>query len=174
MRFAAAAGCAVIASSFANSSGAVERENHVGLDLGGNALVIGGAGSDTGVTLGAHWTYGLTDQFDLMAEGAWSLETFGGRSGSVTNLGAGISYVLDVLRWVPYVGVLIGGYELLGSEIGGPKLLPGGVLAVGLDYRINRELAVGVAGREHMLFTEVSAYPSFIQVLARVEYTFGW
>ena len=174
MRLAAAAACALIAIVFADSAAAVEHENHLGVDVGGNALVIGGAGSDTGVSLGAHWIYGLTDQFDLLVEGAWSLETFGGHAGSLANLDAGVSYVLDVLRWVPYAGLLVGGYELLGSEIGGPKLLPGGALALGLDYRFNRELAAGVAVREHMLFTEVSTYPSFIQVFARVEYTFGW
>lgn len=174
MRLAPAAVCGVVATTFANSAGAVEREHHLGLDLGANALVLGGSGSDTGISVGAHWTYGLTDQFDVMVESAWSTETFGRRPGSVANAGAGLSYVLDVLQWVPYAGLLVGGYELVGSAIGGPKLLPGVVIALGLDYRINRELQVGIAVREHMLFTEVSTYPSFIQALARVEYTWGW
>lgn len=174
MKPRAAVGCAAIAATIANSAGAVEREHHLGLDLGGNTLVIGGSGTDTGASVGAHWTYGLTDQFDLMIEGAWSVEALGRRAGSITNGDVGVSYVLDVLRWVPYFGVLVGGYELTGSEIGGPKLLPGGVLAGGLDYRLNRALELGVAVREHMLLTEASIYPSFVQVLARIEYTWGW
>jgi hypothetical protein len=174
VRLAIAATCAVLITTLATSARAVEREQHLGLDLGGNVLVIGGGGSTLGPSVGAHWTYGLTDQFDLMVEGAWSAETFGRHAGSLFNAGAGVSYVLDVLQWVPYAGVLVGGYELLGSEIGGPKPLPGAVLAGGLDYRLNRELEVGIAVREHMLFTELSTYPSFIQVFARVEYTWGW
>ena len=174
MRRGHAAACAAIATTLASSAGAVESEHHLGIDVGANALVLGGVGSDTGLTVGAHWTYGLTDQFDLMVEGAWSVEAFGGHAGSVANADAGVSYVLDVLQWVPYIGVLVGGYELWGSEIGGPKLLPGGVLALGLDYRISRALAVGVSVREHMLLTEISTYPSFVQGVARLEYTWGW
>jgi hypothetical protein len=174
VRLGAALGCAAIGATIANSAAAVEREHHLGIDLGGNTLVIGASGADMGASIGAHWTYGLTDQFDLMLEGAWSVEALGHHAGSITNADAGVSYVLDVLQWVPYLGILVGGYELTGSEIGGPKLLPGGVLALGLDYRLNRELELGVAVREHMLLTEVSTYPSFVQVFARLEYTWGW
>jgi hypothetical protein len=174
VRLGAALGCAAVGATIANSAGAVEREQHLGIDLGGNTLVLGGSGADTGGSVGAHWIYGLTDQFDLMIEGAWSVEALGGHPGSLINAGAGVSYVLDVLQWVPYVGVLAAGYDLMGSKIGGPKLLPGGVLALGLDYRLNREVELGVAVRENMLLTEVSTYPSFVQVFARLEYTWGW
>lgn len=174
MRLGVAVGCAAIGATIANPASAVEREQHLGLDLGGNTLVIGGSGGDPGFSVGAHWTYGLTDQFDLMLEGAWSAEMLKQHAGTVTNAGAGLAYVLDVLQWVPYFGLLVSGYELTGSEIGGPKLLPGGVLALGLDYRLNRALELGVAVREHMLFTEASTYPSFVQVFARIEYTWGW
>ena len=53
------------------------------------------------------------------------------------------------------------------------KFLPGVELALGLDYRISPSIAVGVAGRQHLL-SETDTYPSFTQLLARFEYIWGW
>jgi hypothetical protein len=163
---------------------AVEREHQLGVDLGGSMLIVSDKGApDVGGLAGVHWSYGLSDAFNLMAETHWSLlalnETPGGASAPRTrpswaaNADVGIGYVLDVLRWVPYGGVLVGGYDLSGGTISGTKLLVGAVIALGCDYRFGRTLAAGIALRQHML-TESSTYPSFTQAFARLEYTFGW
>ena len=89
------------------------------------------------------------------------------------NANVGITYVFDVMQWVPYAGLLIGGYGIGGRDVGSPKFLPGAAVALGVDYRFSHDVAIGVALREHML-TEPSTYPSFIQAFARIEYTWGW
>jgi|CZKU01.1.fsa_nt_gi hypothetical protein len=168
----------------ASSAGAVERENHLGLDAGGGLLVIGNKSTnDIGASLGAHYTYGLNDTFNLMVEASYSLVALDQTADSkktpptypawLANADVGIGYVFDVLQWVPYAGVLIGGYGLSGGTIPGVKILPGAEIALGLDYRLSSSMAVGVALRQHFV-SDTTTYPSFSQALARVEYNWGW
>jgi Outer membrane protein beta-barrel domain len=169
--------------TLAPRAGAVEREHHLGIDAGGAMLVMSDK-TDVGGALGAHWTYGLTDAFNLMVEAAWSPVALGEkaqgastpktRPSSLTDAGVGVGYVLDVLQWVPYAAVLLGGYALTGGTLDGAKILPGASVGLGLDYRFGRSWAAGVAFRQHMLVTEMSTYPSFTQLFARAEYTWGW
>jgi hypothetical protein len=177
---AAGVGLALVATP----AGAVERENHLGVDTGGSMLVIADKSTPSvGAGLGAHWTYGLSDAFNLVVDGSWSLVAIGEkplnastpatRPATVSTLDAGIAYVLDVLRWVPWGGVLVGGYALGGGTIPGVKFLPGVELALGLDYRITRSWAAGVSFRQHVL-SDLSKYPSYTQAFARLEYTWGW
>jgi hypothetical protein len=181
--------CSALAAGFAVAlvgppSGAVEREHAIGVDLGPAVLVVKDKGSaDVGGTLGAHYTYGLSDAFNLVADVASSLVALneGGDSSTprtrpttLWGANAGLAYVLDVLRWVPWGAAEIGGYAMRGGTIDGWHVLPGAVLAIGLDYRINRSWAVGAEGRQTMFFTEMSTYPSFTQVFARFEYVWGW
>ena len=182
MRSAAAA-IAVAALALTSRAGAVEREHHLGVDLGG-ALLIMSDKTDLGGGAGVHWTYGLSDAVNLMAEGAWSVVAPGEklrsaatprtRPGSVADVDLGIGYVLDVGQWVPYGGVLAGGYALTAGTISGTRILPGLATALGLDYRFDRSWAAGVAFRQHFFVTDISTYPSFTQVFARFEYTWGW
>ena len=179
----AAAAAAVAAFALTSRAGAVEREHHLGVDLGGALLVMSDK-TDLGGGGGAHWTYGLSDAFNLMVEGAWSLVALGEnvrsattprtRPGSLGNVDVGIGYVLDVGQWVPYGGALMGGYALTGGTVRGTTVLPGLVTALGLDYRFDRSWAAGLAFRQHFFVTEISTYPSFTQVFARFEHTWGW
>ena len=182
MRFAAVA--TILASvAIAAPAAAVEREQHVGLDAGSAILGMSDK-TDVGVALGAHWAYGLTDEFNLMAEGSFSLVSPGEsiasaatprtRPATTANAGVGVAYVFDILRWVPYAGILAEGYALMGGTLPSTTWIPGGAIAVGLDYRLDRSFAAGVAFRQHLLATDTSTYPSFTQVFARVEYTWGW
>jgi hypothetical protein len=163
-----------------SSAAAVEREQQAGGDLGASLIDASGK-TRVGAAVGAHWTYGLTDAFNLLVEGSWSLVALRihddpqhTQPGWIANGDVGVAYVFDVLRWVPFVGLLAGGYVLSGGAIDGARVRPGVELQVGLDYRFNRSLKVGVVGREHMLFTDLSTYPAFTQLLARAEYTWGW
>jgi hypothetical protein len=174
----------IAALSVAPTAAGVERENQLGVDAGGAVLVVAAKSkSDVGAGVGAHWSYGLSDAFNLIVDGDWSLVALGEtiHNGTtprtlptnVTNVGAGISYVFDVLRWVPWAGILVGGYALAGGTISGTKILAGAALALGLDYRCSRTLAIGVSMRQHVL-SDMAAYPSFTQAFARIEYTWGW
>jgi hypothetical protein len=190
-----AVAAALIAASalFARPVLAVEREQQLGVDFGGSMLIVSGKSSpDVGGVAGIHWTYGLSDALNLMAEADWSLvalnetqkaSTTGTRPSWAANADVGIGYVFDVLRWVPYAGVLVGGYDLSGGTIPGTKFLLGVAIAIGCDYRFDRTLAVGIALRQHMLTDPStwaagdiasSTYPSFTQAFARLEYTWGW
>jgi hypothetical protein len=171
-------------ATLASPARAVEHEHHLGVDVGGSMLVIGDKSTnDIGGTAMVHYTYGLSDAFDLMFEGAYSLVALGQTADSprtpqtypswIANANVGIGYVFDVLTWVPYAGILVGGYGLSGGTIPGMKLLPGVEIALGLDYRVGPTISVGVAARQHLL-SETDTYPSFTQLLARIEYVWGW
>ncbi len=180
-----AVAAALIAASalFVRPVLAVEREQQLGVDLGGSMLIVSGKSSpDIGGVAGVHWTYGLSDALNLMAEADWSLVALNetkcagtppSRPSWTANADVGIGYVFDVLRWVPYAGLLVGGYDLSGGTIAGSRLLVGAAIAIGCDYRFGRTLAAGIALRQHML-SDASTYPSFTQAFARLEYTWGW
>lgn len=179
MRIAPAAIVAAILS-FAGAAGAVEQEHHLGLDLGLAVLDASGK-TQVGGAACVHWTYGITDTFDLLVEGTGSLVSLGehgdpthSRPIWVANADVGVGYVLDVLSWVPYAAVLAGGYVLSGGSIDGARVRPGFELEIGLDYRVSRAFEVGLSARQHMLVTDLATYPTFTQVLARAEYTWGW
>jgi len=166
-------------------AGAVERENAIGVDAGGAILVVANKSSpDVGASVGVHYTYGLSDAFNLVADAGWSLVALNEgltdpttprtRPTNVTHADVGLAYVLDVLRWVPWGALEIGGYALDGGTLDGVKVLPGVAVVIGLDYRLNRSWSFGVSGREHLLFTDMATYPSFMQLLGRVEYVWGW
>jgi hypothetical protein len=159
---------------------AVEREHHVGVDVG-PAIFVSKGHTTAGAAFVGHYTYGLTDAFDLMVEASWSFTSFTGGADSthtrpawLANADVGAAYVFDVLRWVPYLGGLVGATTLSGGPLGRTKVLPDITLALGLDYRIDRRWVVGVAGRQRLLLTDAATYPSDTQVLARFEYTWGW
>ncbi len=128
------AGLAIVAAAVAVSARAhaVERENQLGLELGVPMLVVQGKSTNTlsGGSFGLHYTYGITDAVNLVADGGTSLMPWGASSLSTTsNLDVGVAYVLDVLRWVPWGAVEAGGYALTGDPVGGtqnpPRLRPG-------------------------------------------------
>jgi len=180
MTRAVAAALVVTSAAFARPVFAVEREQQLGADLGGSMLIVSGKNApDVGGVAGVHWTYGISDALNLMAEADWSLVALREtgtppiRPSWAANADIGVGYVFDVRRWVPYAGVLVGGYDLSGGTIPGTKVLVGAAIALGCDYRFGRSLAAGIALRQHML-SDASTYPSFTQAFARVEYTWGW
>ncbi len=189
MRGVTALAVLLAGGALAGPAGAVERENGLGADVGPAVLVIADKGSpDVGATEGLHYTYGLSDAFNFVASAGWSLVTLDETTGpahptSMTNLNAGVAYVLDVLQWVPWASLELGGYTMQGGTIGGQhlgsvtwsgvKLDAGAAIGLGLDYRLNRSWTVGVAVHQHFL-VDMSTYPSFTQAVARFEYVWGW
>jgi hypothetical protein len=116
----------------------------------------------------------------LLVEGGWSLLAPNPPHGSVpptlpawaANADVGVVYVLDVFQWVPYAGLLVGGYDFSGGTIRGSKFYAGADLALGLDYRIRPRWTAGFAVRQHIV-TDTTAYPSYTQAFARLEYVWG-
>lgn len=164
---------------------AIERQHHFGLDPSLALLKVDDKSSvSTGFGLGAHYTYGINDQFNFMAElnasfvaGTEKLDTPTTphtRPTQMQHALVGVGYVIDVLRWVPYVGVLAGGYRLAGGTLDDPLYIFGGAAQVGLDYQLSRQWAVGAAIQQHFLLTEISTYPSDTTVMLRFEYMWGY
>lgn len=178
---------ALAASAFLAQSGsarAVERQHHAGVSGGVAALSIADKSTlSVGVGSGVHYTYGLTDQFNFMAEGFHSVvatDEFLGpdipltRPHTVTQGGLGVAYVLDVLRWVPYFGAMGQVMVLGGGTLPSPRTVVGATLAVGLDYQISRHFAAGVFLREHLPLSALSTYPTMTTAGLRLEYLWGW
>jgi hypothetical protein len=173
---------AVLAFALTRGAGAAEQEHHLGVDLGLGILTISDKSTpDIGAGVGLHYTYGITDQFNLIAEAQYSRVAWTAASATdppthpanVWNADVGVAYVFDVLRWVPYFGGLAGAYVLDGGTIPGNLLLPGAEVVVGLDYLLTPVWSLGVEGSEHFLFTDMVLYTSFTNVVARAEFIWG-
>lgn len=174
---------------------AYEKQWHVGMSFGYTAL-MGQNPTRHGMGGGLHLTYGLTDAFNLMAE-AEASGHFGRAAvpaatkndtalpeqngAAFTRAGVGVGYVVDVLQWVPYVGLVVGAADIvnMGPLCGTTGQAPCHdlrldlALPFGLDYSINRSFSVGVGGRYQML---ISGQPliNALGVFARAEYVWGY
>lgn len=182
--------CAV--ALVAPSAGAFERQWHAGAGLGVVELSRGDfSGAAVGVELDL--TYGLSDVFNAMLEASYSPHVLTGaiagppdakgnpgpsvdfklpgKYESFTTV-AGIAYTLDVLRWIPYAGILAGT-----SYVKGPTLAEARfdwALALGLDYQVSRPFAVGVALRFHDAPSKASPSTTLFQAWLRAAYTWGY
>lgn len=184
MKRANVAAAALAACVVSTNARALEREHHVGADLGLSALKVDDKSTISACCgLGLHYTYGLTDAFNLMAEANGSIVSFGEtldkdtphtRPTMVGHASVGVAYVLDVLTWVPYGGLLIGPTVLSGGTLDRALVLPDAVVALGLDYKLSHTWSVGVAIRQHMMLSKTSMYPSYTNLFARVEYVWGF
>ena len=79
-----------------------------------------------------------------------------------------------MLRWVPYFGALTGGYRLSGGTLDSDRYIYGVALQLGLDYQLSRHWAIGAAGQQHFLLTDISTYPSYSTFMLRFEYMWGY
>jgi hypothetical protein len=163
---------------------AFERQWHAGIGLG--YAVVSAGGAQSGFGGGLHLTYGLTDAFNLMFEGDFTAHSKSGEWILLPSASLGVGYVIDILRWVPYVGLMAGAYDVMsladGCDASNPNTgfpLPchsarvGGSIPFGLDYQIDRSFAVGFAGRYHLLLG--GPYPgSYLTLFGRAEYMWGF
>lgn len=158
---------ATAVSLSASSALAFERQWHAGFGLGLRPTSISGVpGGGVAPLAVASLAYGLTDQFDVLAEVGLARPRFetapgtdeSGRQVFSTTADLGIVYTLDVLRVVPFGGVFVGAHHLGAGKI----TLPEGTIrtfggAVGLDlggalgarYQYDRDLAFGFDVRYH-------------------------
>ncbi len=164
---------------------AFEKQHHLGLSPALAVLKVNEKSTTSvGAGLSLHYAYGLTDQFNFMVEGGShvvaanqqvdSPETPATFPARVDHAGVGVGYVLDVLRWVPYFGVLGQGYVLSGGTIPRAVVAVGVSIAAGLDYQIGRHFAVGLAVRQNFIASELSTYPTYTLAQLRAEYVWGY
>jgi hypothetical protein len=167
---------------------AVERQHHVGLGPGLLMWKTADSPVATGASMGAFYTYGLSDQFNLNLELRGSLLGYSDavldaeknpvvpktRPSREASAAVGVTYVLDVLRWVPYAGLLVGAEALGGGTLEKVRLMPAAQLAVGLDYQANRLLTFGFAFRQSIFVFNTGTYPSATSLFAKVELSWGY
>jgi opacity protein-like surface antigen len=161
---------------------AYERQQHLGLQLGGTLMSTPNGGTPFGGNFGLHYTYGLSDALNLVVEADISGFVVGtepaknppAQPGFVSTGGVGLMYVFDVLRWVPYAGGIAGAGIFDGGYLGAPLIAPDLQLALGVDYEITRSWTIGVAYRQHFFVTQMTAYPEFTTLGLRFEYVWGW
>jgi opacity protein-like surface antigen len=159
---------------FAPRVHAFERQWHAGVDVGYAGL----SWNDTvhsGFGGGLHLAYGLTDSYNLMVEVGGSTHSVcsGCSSLFAGHAAAGVGYTLDVISWVPYAGLLVGGYRFSGADLESAQAKLGFQAALGLDFRPNRSCAVGVQLRYHT-FAADPFQTHYVTTFARFELTWGW
>jgi hypothetical protein len=163
---------------------ASERQHHLGLAPVGSLVKVRNHNVSTGIGATALYTYGLTDQLNLMAEASHSFLGLGQggdtpappliRPGFLSTGAVGVSYVLDVLRWVPYAGILGSGNVMGGGTLPTAFFAPGAQVAAGLDYQFSRHLVAGVGFRQHFLLTKLKDYPSYSSLFVKIEWQWGY
>jgi hypothetical protein len=180
-----AAGCvAACATLAAHDARAFEHQHHLGVDGGLSMLSVGDKPTwSIGGGGGIHYAYGLNDAFNLMIEGAFGPVALDEQPGPgiknnrptmVENVGAGVGWVLDVTRWVPYFGALATTMVFHGGTVDGVRFAGALTVAAGLDYMVTRKLGLGFAFRWHLPVTDLNDYPTYLQFFLRAEYVWGF
>ena len=173
----------VVGSLLSSSAAlAVEQQVHVGVGGGLSALKVDDKSTTSlGAGAGVDFKYGINDAFNLHLEAGHSVvaadeqldspATPHTRPSTVSTAALGVTYVLDIVRIVPYGGALMGAGLLRGGTLDKSLVLPDVQLAFGADYYLSRNFALGAAYRQHLFFTKLDAYPSYSNLWLRVEYT---
>lgn len=168
VRLLVASSCAA-ALLVAAPAAASEGQWHVGGGLGTAAFAGGGAAR---YAVDLHGAYELTDQFDLRLDLLSSRHLVDGAAS------LGLVYKLDVIEWVPYVGVGLGFYWLgdeRRADLAQREL--GLSVPLGIDYAPSRSFAVGLQLRYHGFFSELPTTlggAALLDTLLRAEYRWGW
>ncbi len=157
---------------------AFEKQWHLGGGVG-----VGGFMAEetvgTAPVLGLYGAYGVSDMFDVGLELNASNHDAGEAGGRawVYSVAAGAAYKLDVLQWIPYVGLLAGFYYFDGPTPVGRDADFGASLTIGLDYAISRNVAMGGQLRFHFFSNELPSSiddNALMTVLIRAEYRWGF
>jgi hypothetical protein len=161
----------------ARPAAAYERQFRLGASFGYAALL--GADTSHGFGGGLHFAYGINDYLNFIAE--VDATAHPSAEWSVVSGAVGVAYVIDVLRWVPWVGIEGGPAGLVsldphcGLAIAEPckTFRLEGAIPFGLDYQVSRSFTVGVGGRFQILLLGSTPWET-LGVFARAEYVWGY
>ncbi len=172
-------------SLVAPPAAAIEGQHHLGLAPTLSILKVDSKSTASVGGGGAlHYTYGLSDQWNFTAEASSAVVAMNQRKdnadsppdrpATVSQVSVGTSYVVDILQWVPYIGLQGGVYPLTGGTLPDPLFIAGAAVSVGIDYQLSRSFAVGIGGRQHFLLSKIDTYPSYTTVGLRFELMWGY
>jgi hypothetical protein len=123
-----------------------------------------------GASAGIGVSYGLGDTWEIRGRVDYAFLFTSAHRGALT---ADLVYLIDVLSFVPYVGLSVGGAltnvdanGLLPSQLRGDLLL-GAV--VGGDVVLDREWTLGFEVRPHVMVLHFASEPIDVAVLLRVQ-----
>ncbi len=121
-----------------------------------------------GVGFQAYCELGLNDVLSLTAGGGYNEHLVGeGSAYSLTNLGLGLLYNIDVLVVVPFLSLRMG--WLHKSPDQGEILSGLGVsVTVGFDYLLTETFTLGFAAEYHGMLTDLQAFPAYVAFTGRV------
>ncbi|APR99376.1 outer membrane beta-barrel protein [Pajaroellobacter abortibovis] len=170
---------------WAQRSHGFEWQHHVGGGFGMGQLSSSASRVPNALLTGLHlhYAYGLNDALNLIIEGSTLAEVkesdekkraIDSSPASTTYLGGGVTYIIDILSWIPYVGGLVGGTCFTGKGTSYPTIQPHLQFAAGLDYQLERNWAVGLAFRYAFLFPATAPYSTLNNLFIRIEYLWGW
>jgi len=172
--------CAVallIVAERAHAAGSVKR---IGVQAG-FAGVAGNEGTFAGYGGAVSFGYGISDSFTIAANVTGTSNQVakeGGRS-LVLSQALGLEYALDIIQFVPYVGVYGSIYEIQFGGIKERQFKWGGELAIGINWVYSRDFTFGVDFRGHILPEDFlnapdSPSPFYVTSFLKAEYTWGW
>jgi hypothetical protein len=166
------------ASLSARPASAYEEQWHFGGGVGAAKFMR--IDSPYAPAVGVHAAYDVSDMFDFRLELMGSQHAFtDSEKTRFYSAAVGIMYKIDVLEWVPYVGIT-GGYYAFDGRVW-PRSLKqhelGMSIPLGLDYTISRSFGVGAQIRYHGFLSDpmnsLTDAP-FFTALIRAEYRAGW
>ncbi len=163
------------ASTVALPAHAFENQWHFGGGLGAGQHT---RFSTLGPALGAHAAYGLSDMFDLRLE--LRSARFHPEAERVVWLHTGelgITYKLDLIQLIPFVGLAVGGTASSRAVADSERWLPVTSVLFGADYALDRQIGLGLLLFMDMHPTEPKhdAFDlTMTHALLRGEYRFGW
>ena len=163
----------IVAVLSPTSAYAYEEQLTLGVDLGYGGVLANDALPAHGLSFGFGGSWGLNDAWTVRGHLGWSYHP-GDPVLHVGILGAEVLYVVDILTWVPFVGL---GLDGIGTVVDGSFGMDLGAHAVvGLDYVINRDWIVGTDIRAYVLpfeLAENGVDPVYLTATLRVSKVFA-
>ena len=145
---------------------ASEGDSALSISLGYGTYAIPDHRPDGGV-LGVEYERGISDALSLRLAGAGGLYVGDGQTSYSGQLVAGMTYLFDVIKYVPYASAGVGGIVIAGGE-DGSRLSALVELSVGLEVLHSRRFSYGVQLRAETFIQETSSFA------AGVRATYHW
>ncbi|MBW2453837.1 MAG: hypothetical protein JRI68_04980 [Deltaproteobacteria bacterium] len=172
------------AGGWCSEAQAYERQWRLGMDFG-YAIAGFPEAAAAGYGGGLHLTYGLTDVFNVRLHGDVTVFDLPdpATSALIYNGALGVEYVVDIMRWVPTLGVLVGPVHVArqdaetadGEVTEYPdRWLLGLEIPLGLGYQLSRTFTIGLEGRYRLLpFGEEDSPTHNLLGFGRLEVVWG-
>ena len=157
---------------------AFEHQWHLG--AGASAMSYANHSSYFVPALSLYGAYDVSDMFDARLEMGAGLPTASPKSGGSLEYAEGVfAYKIDIIEWIPWVGLGAGVFGATGGFQGAGRnpVQPAASLWLGMDYAFSRQWGVGAAYALHSWVADSersSLRLAAQQFTLRIERRFGW